>query len=90
MITDGKKWHYLTVKYLPALLRGLTSSHVGNFYFLNCFYSYSTRNKLKKHKNVCENCDYRCIEIPKKDNKILNDNHGEKSMKVPFVVYADL
>ena len=26
----------------------------------------------------------------KKDNKILKYNYGEKSMKVPFIVYADL
>ena len=25
-----------------------------------------------------------------KDNKILKYNHGEKSMKVPFITYADL
>ena len=28
--------------------------------------------------------------MPKKDNKILKYNHGEKSMKVPFFIYADL
>ena len=28
--------------------------------------------------------------MPKEDNKILKYNHGEKSMKVPFVIYADL
>ena len=37
MITDGNKWHYLAVKILPALLRGVTSKHVGNFYCLNFF-----------------------------------------------------
>ena len=26
MITDGKKWHYLAVKKLSALLRGITSN----------------------------------------------------------------
>ena len=31
MITDGKKWHYLAVKRLPALFRGVTSKHVGDF-----------------------------------------------------------
>ena len=36
MITDGKKWHYLTVKNLSALLRGITSNHGGDFYCLNC------------------------------------------------------
>ena len=28
--------------------------------------------------------------MPKKDNKIFKYNHGEKSMKVPFIIYADL
>ena len=28
MITDNKKWHYLFVKRLPALLKGITSKHV--------------------------------------------------------------
>ena len=46
MITDGKKWHYLAVKKLSALFRGITSKHDGDFYCLNCFYSYSTENKL--------------------------------------------
>ena len=31
MITDGKKWHYLAVKSLSALLRGITSNHNGDF-----------------------------------------------------------
>ena len=48
MITDGKKWHYLFVKKLSVLLRGITSNHFGDFYCLNCFHSYSRENKLKK------------------------------------------
>ena len=28
--------------------------------------------------------------MPKKDNKILKYNHGEKSIKVPFIIYADI
>ena len=50
MITDGEKWHYLTVKNLPGLLRGITSSHEEDFYCLNCFRSYRTRNKLEVHQ----------------------------------------
>ena len=45
MVTNGKKWHYLTVKSLSTLLRGLTSNHNGDFYYLNCFHSYSTEKK---------------------------------------------
>ena len=28
--------------------------------------------------------------MPDEDNKILKYCHGEKSMKVPFIIYADL
>ena len=48
MITNGKKWNYVAVKSLSALLRGITSEHDGDFYCLNCFHFYSTKNKLKK------------------------------------------
>ena len=47
MITDGGKWHYLAVKNLPGLLKGITSTHEKDFYCLNCFHSYRTKNKLE-------------------------------------------
>ena len=90
MINDGKKWHYLAVKSFPALLRGIKSNHNGYFYCLNCFHSYHTHNKLKKHEKVCNNNDYCHVDMPKEDEKILKYNHGEKSLKAPITIYADL
>ena len=58
MITDGEKWHYLAVRSLSALFREITGNNHGDFYYLNYFQSYTTENKLKKHKKVCENHDY--------------------------------
>ena len=34
MITDGEKWHYLTVKGLSALLREKTGNNHADFYCL--------------------------------------------------------
>ena len=34
MITDGKKWHYLAVKSLPALLRGITLECLQNVHLM--------------------------------------------------------
>ena len=90
MITDGEKWHYLVVKNLSRILNGITSTHEKDFYCLNCFHSYRTKNKLESHKKICENHDYCHVEIPTKDSNIIKYNHGEKSMKLPFVIYADL
>ena len=90
MITDGKKCHYLARKSLSRLLRGIISKNKGDFYCLNCFHLYSTENKLKKHEKVCTDHDNYYVEMPNEDNKILKYNHGEKSFKVPAIIYADL
>ena len=90
MISNGENWHYLVVKSLSELLTGITSNHKEDFYCLNCFQLYRTKNKLEAHKKICENRDYCRVEMPTKDNNVIKYNHGEKSIKLPFVVYADL
>ena len=44
-----------------------------------CLHSFMTKRKLRDHKNFYE-----------ENNKTVKYNHGEKSMKAPFVIYADL
>ena len=90
MITDCEKWHYLVVKNLSGLLRGIISDHNADFYCLNCFYSYRTKNKLEAHKKICENHDYCHVEMPIEGNNTIKYNRGEKSIKMPFTIYADL
>ena len=75
---------------MSALFRRITGNNNGDLYCLNCFQSYTTENKLKKHKKVCENHDYCYVEMPQKDIKILKYNQGEKYMKISFIIYADL
>ena len=90
MIADGEKWNYLVVKNLPGLFRGITSNYKEDFYCLYCFRLYRTRDKLEAHKKICENHNYCNVEMPTKDNNIIKYNQEEKSIKLPFVVYADL
>ena len=90
MISNGENWHYLVVKKLSGLLRGITSNHKEDFYCLNCFCAYSTKNKLEEHKKICENNKYCNVEMPTKDNNAIKYSQGENSIKLPFVIYADL
>ena len=46
MISNGENWHYLVVKSLPGLLRGITSNNKKYFCCLNCFHLYRIKNKL--------------------------------------------
>ena len=103
MITNGEKWHYIAlksertddgfnrpIKSLSRLFRGITSNHCGDFYCLNCLHSFRTDNALKRHERLCDNNDYCNVEMPTPGNNRLKYNHVEKSLKTPFVVYADL
>ena len=49
IITDGtNNWHYLAVKSISGLTRGITSNHNGDFCCLNCFHSCTTKKKTQK------------------------------------------
>ena len=79
MITYGKK---LTVK---KYLSYYGESHQTIMMIIIGLHSFRI-DKHNSHENVCKNHDYCFIEMPEKGN---NFNHGEKSMKVLFVIYAD-
>ena len=57
---------------------------------MEIFHSYRTKKELDAHKKICENHEYCHVEMPTKDNNIIKYNQGEKSIKLPFIVYADL
>ena len=79
IITNGKKHHYLVVTNISALFQRISSNHDGDFYCLNCFSSYTTKNKLKEHEEICNNHDSCRIEMPDWVNKTIKCNPGEKS-----------
>ena len=85
MITDGKKWHYLSLKNVPALFRGVTSNHNGDF---SCFHSYTTEKKIKNMKKyvmIMIIVMWKCQMKTK-----LKYYYGEKSLEFPAIIYADL
>ena len=65
MITLGKKPHYLAVTNLSALFEESHQITHEDFYCLNCFNSYTAKNKLKEHEEICNNHDGCHIEMPK-------------------------
>ena len=77
MIPNGQKreakykerpWHYLAVKKLSALLRGIKSK---SYNCLNCLRSFRTKNKIESHKRVCKNKDFCKVIMPSQGTKIL-------------------
>ena len=67
MNSNGDEWHYLAVKKLSALLRGITSKHHGGFCCLNCLHSFSREKKLESYKTICEIKHFCNAIIPSED-----------------------
>ena len=85
MITEVKDiWHYRAIKSIPALLRGVSSSHNGDYYCLNWFHSYSTEEKLKAHEELCINNNFASIKMSTKKNKYVSSTPGKNTLKNPF------
>ena len=96
------KWHYIALKSihtddrfkpirsLSALFRGIRSNKNGDFYCLGCLHSFRTDNVLKKRERLFNNHDYCHVEMLTDDNNTLKYNHGEKSLRLPWVIYADV
>ena len=60
---------------MSRLLREITNNN-GDFYCLNCFLSFRTKETLKKHEKVCKDHDY--VKMPSRDKKYWNTTQ-EKS-----------
>ena len=65
------------------IIRGITSKHHGDFYYLNCLYYFGAENKVKSHEEVCKKKDFCGILMPTEKNKILKFNQFMKSDKMP-------
>ena len=87
MIPNGEL--YLAVKKLSALLKEITSNHIGDFFCSKCFHLFWTKNKLEAKKK-CKNKDFCGVLIHSEDTETLEFNQYQKSDETLPIIYADL
>ena len=89
LISDGEKQHYCLIKSLSRLLSSqLTNHDHAKSFCLNCLNHFPNEEKLKIHEEYCLKNEAIRIEIPEKGT-FISFIHHNRSIKVPFVVYAD-
>ena len=89
LISDGEKQHYCLIKSLSRLLSSQMSKHGHtNVFCLNCLNRFPNGEKLKIHEEYCLKNQAIRIEMPEKGS-FISFIHHNRSIKVPFVVYAD-
>ena len=89
IVQDNMKTHYTAIKRISALLRGITSNNHGDHYCRNCLNSFRTKEVYKIHVEACKDHDYCHVKIPKEKEKWLSYVEGSKTIRAPFVIYAD-
>ena len=89
LISDGVKQHYCLIKSLSRLLSSQLTNHDGSIVFcLNCLNHFPNEEKSKIHEEYCLKNQTIKIEMPEKGS-FISFIHHNRSIKVPFVVYAD-
>ena len=90
LISDRENQHYCWIKNMSRLLTTELSKHgTRRYYCLRCLNSFHTAESLEKHETFCSNHDVVKVELPDEENNTLSFKNYNKSMKVPFVIYAD-
>ena len=89
LISDGEKQHYCLIKSLSRLLSSqVTKDNHAKSFCLNCLNHFPNEKKLLIHEEYCLKNQAIKIEMPEKGS-FISFIHHNRSMKVPFVVYAD-
>ena len=88
MENDGVQ-HYCLIKSKSRLFHSQTSKRKCKRFFCDyCINGFKTESSLEKHMESC--CEHGvCKNTMPKEGTIIKFEHHHKSMKCPFVVYAD-
>ena len=89
LISDEKKHHYCLIKNLSSFILSKLTKHHGTVEICrSCLNHFPDKNKLKNHEEYCFQNETVKIEMPKEGSSISFIHHN-RSIKVPFVIYAD-
>ena len=89
LISNKMTNHYCLINDFSRLMSSSTSAHQHKTYYCrNCLQGYISEEALSKHWTYCNEHSCVRVELPKKDSS-MRFTHIERSMRVPFEVYAD-
>ena len=87
LISDEEKQHYCLIKSMSRLLSSQTSKRNGvQYYCMRCLNPFHSQESLDKHLEYCSAHEAVKIEM---SGGILSFENYNRSMRVPFIVYAD-
>ena len=87
LISDEEKQHYCLIKSMSRLLSSQTSKRNGvQYYCMRCLNPFHSQESLDKHLEYCN--AYEAVKTEMSGGTLSFKNYN-RSMRVPFIVYAD-
>ena len=87
LLTEGDKKHYCWIKNFNKFM-AIKGNHNAMHYCRRCLNCFTSEQALSNHDEYCSKHDAQKIEMPK-PGSILKFKNYFKSMRVPFIIYAD-
>src|SRR5271169_20717 len=87
LIANDSTQHYCLIKSLSKLLRSQTGDNTLHF-CRRCLNGFRNLNSLAKHNEYCSQHDAVKPQLPEPGTMLQFENYN-RSMRVPFIVYAD-
>lgn len=82
--------HYCWIKDISKLLSHQVTNHNGKRYFCRrCLNSFKTEKSLGLHLELCKNHEAVKVEMPTKENNIIQFQNFNRKMQAPFTIYGD-
>ncbi|XP_052765064.1 uncharacterized protein LOC128206548 [Mya arenaria] len=89
-LTKGDISHYYLITDLNKFLSRTKNSHIRRHFCPYCLHGFLKETSLKEHQKLCARNGAQRVNLPTPgDNDILNFKDYEKTLKAPFIVYAD-
>jgi len=87
-ISDDEKQHCLIKNSSKLLTSQVSNKKCKRYFCRRCLNSYTREDKLKQHQGFCNNHEVVKVGLPK-HGSVLSFKNYNRSMRHPFVVYAD-
>ncbi|MCG7869684.1 MAG: DNA polymerase, partial [Candidatus Thiodiazotropha taylori] len=89
-LTCEGKSHYCLIKNLNRFLSQMNRNKNQMYFCPYCLHGFCKETSLQEHKMYCSRHGAQKIELPiRNKNDLLQFTDYEKTLKVPFVIYAD-
>ncbi|XP_039296247.1 uncharacterized protein LOC120355032 isoform X2 [Nilaparvata lugens] len=93
LLSSKDKKYYTLVKNLSRLLSNYTKHGHKVEICPHCFHRFTRKNALQKLNNHIESCSLektQRVEMPQKGHEILTFKNFSYTLRVPYIIYADL